>query len=175
MIDMAKARGLKGCTFKKGDLESLGEFTDLADEVLLIGLIDYLDDPQEGLRALGSCVKHGGSIILSFRNKFSIPFFLRETSKKIWRRLKGASAETERAFDADVLENAFSSRRDLVPFLKSVGFTSFDVQFLDASPIFFRVNLPKWLWKVLFVVDRIFSRRFLSVFAASGVLKATKK
>jgi SAM-dependent methyltransferase len=133
MIDMAKARGLKGCTFKKGDLESLGEFADLADEVLLIGLIDYLDDPQEGLRVLGSCVKPGGSIILSFRNKFSIPFFLRETSKKIWRRLKGASAETARAFDADVLENAFSSRRDLVPFLKSVGFTHFEVRFLDAS------------------------------------------
>lgn len=175
MIELAEEKGLQGCTYRQGDLSVLSDYRSQAGAVLLIGLIDYLSDPFEGLRVLGECVKPGGCLIMSFRNKYSLPFVLREVAKKLWRLVKGKSSNTERAFEADVLENAFSAGKELIPYLRTLGFDKFSVSFLDASPVFFRVHLPKTLWRLLYAMDRALSVRWLSYFAASGVLKAVKR
>ena len=74
-----------------------------------------------------------------------------------------------------MLENSFVPRRDLEPILRAEGFREVTVDYLDASPIFFNVPVPRALWHALGVVDRWLSRPGLSFLCASGVLMASKK
>ncbi len=175
MIDLAKQMNIPGAEYHLGDLELLAKFPATADTVLLIGLIDYLEEPAEGLRQLARTVKPGGRIILSFRNRRSFPRLFRDTCKALWRSLKRETHEHGTAFAAPVLERSFVPGRDFIPVLREEGFTEFEVRYLDASPIFWKMPLPKWLWHFWKKCDAIFARPFLSFFCASGVLMASGK
>lgn len=175
MIDLAKAQNIPGAEYHLGDLELLERFRAAADTVLLIGLIDYLEHPSEGLRALARTVKPGGRIILSFRNRRSLPRVMRDTCKAVWRSVKSESHEHGTAFAAPVLERSFVPARDFVPVLREEGFTEFEVRYLDASPIFWKMPLPKPLWHLGKKMDELFARPTLSAFCASGVLMASAK
>lgn len=177
MVELAKAMNLPGAQYHVGDLESLAAFENTADTVLLIGLIDYLENPAEGLRRLSRCVKPGGRIILSFRNHYSLPRWLRNTLKSIWVGLRGSgqSDVDTTAFAAPVLENSFAPERDFIPLLREAGFTQFEIGYIDCSPVFFNVPLPGPLWNIWKKLDEIFSGPALSVFCASGVLCASAK
>lgn len=181
MVELARQMNLPNAEFHVGDLNLLDKFQKTADTVLLIGLIDYLQEPEIGLRTLARCVKPGGRLIMSFRNHNSIPRILRNSAKTIWRGLKksGGARHSVRAadtaFEAPVLENSFVPARDLIPLLKSEGFGKVDVNYLDCSPIFFNAPLPKPVWKIWKRADAILSSRALSFMCASGVLVASGK
>lgn len=175
MIDLAVTMNVPNSEYHLGDLELLPKFKDTADTVLLIGLIDYLEDPAEGLRQLARTVKPGGRIILSFRNRRSLPRFLRDTCKALWRAVKRESHESGKAFSAPVLERSFVPQRDFIPVLREEGFTEFEVRYLDCSPVFWKMPLPKPIWHIWKKLDEIFSRGFLSMFCASGALMASAK
>ena len=175
MIELAEAMKLPNAEYHLGDLESLKNFENNADTVLLIGLIDYLEDPAEGLRRLSKCVKPGGRIILSFRNHYSVPRVMRNASKAIWNSVRGKKKEEQTAFEAPVLENSFVPSRDFIPLLREAGFTEFEVRYLDCSPIFFNMPLPKPIWSIGKKLDEIFSCGLLSFMCASGALMAYNK
>jgi SAM-dependent methyltransferase len=175
MIDLAVAMKLPNSEFHQGDLSLLEKFQGAADTVLLIGLIDYLEHPEEGLKALAKAVKPGGRIILSFRNHRSFPRLLRNGAKAAYRAVKGEKAGAETAFAAPVLERSFVPGRDFIPLLREAGFTEFKTHYLDSSPIFWKMPLPKWLWHVWKKGDAVFSQPWLSFLCASGVLMASGK
>jgi SAM-dependent methyltransferase len=175
MIDLAVEMNLPRAEYHRGDLALLGQFKAKADTVLLIGLIDYLEDPVEGLRALARCVKPGGRIILSFRNHRSIPRLLRNSCKAAYRAFKSESHESGTAFAAPVLERSFVPQRDLIPTLRDEGFQEFETRYLDASPVFWKMPLPKPIWHLWKKADAVFSQPFLSGLCASGVLMASAK
>lgn len=177
MVELAQAMKLTGAEFHLGDLDSLAKFESTADTVLLIGLIDYLEDPAEGLRRLARCVKPSGRIILSFRNHNSVPRWLRNTLKASWVALRGEgkSDKDTTAFAAPVLENSFVPERDFIPLLRETGFTQFDIGYLDCSPIFFKMPLPGPLWDIWKKMDELFSGPALAWMCASGVLCASGK
>jgi SAM-dependent methyltransferase len=136
--------------------------------VLLIGLIDYLEQPEEGLRRLARCVKPGGRMILSFRNHRSVPRLLRNTAKHLWRGLKPSGRDQRTAFAAPVLENSFVPRRDFAPLLRGEGFQQFDIHYLDCSPVFFNLPLPRPVWKLWKSADAALSVPASGVLVASG-------
>ena len=175
MVELAKQMQLPNAEFHVGDLNLLDRFQNSADTVLLIGLIDYLQEPEIGLQKLARCVKPGGRLIMSFRNHNSIPRVLRNSAKAVWRRLKKSGRQSGTAFAAPVLENSFVPGRDLIPLLQSEGFANVEVNYLDCSPIFFNAPLPKPVWKIWKRADEIFSCRTLSFMCASGVLIASGK
>jgi SAM-dependent methyltransferase len=176
MIELARAMGLPGAEFHEGDLAVLEKFRETADAVLLIGLIDYLADPADGLRKLARCVKPGGRIILSFRNHFSLPRLLRNASKAAWRAIKGRGGAPETtAFEAPVLENSFSPGRDLIPVLRGEGFRKFEVRYLDCSPVFFNLPLGKPLWEFGRRFDAAVASPLTAPLCASGVLIGSDK
>jgi SAM-dependent methyltransferase len=175
MVELAKGMNIPRAEFHIGDLEALGKFHNAADTVLLIGLIDYLEDPAEGLRRLSKCVRPGGRLILSFRNHRSVPRLLRNSSKAVWGALRGSKRKNETAFEAPVLENSFVPQRDFIPLLGECGFTQFDVRYLDCSPIFFNMPLPKPIWSLGRKLDAAFSCSALSFMCASGVVMAYGK
>ncbi len=175
MIDLAKAMSIPNSEYHQGDLSVLEQFKGVADTVILIGLIDYLEHPAEGLKALAACVKPGGRIVVSFRNHYSFPRVFRNAAKAAYRMVKGEKKGATTAFEAPVLERSFVPGRDFVPLLREAGFTEFEVNYLDASPIFWKMPLWKWLWHTWKTMDKIFSQRWLSFLCASGVIMASKK
>lgn len=176
MVGLAAAMNLPGAEFYEGDLALLDRFPAAADAVLLIGLIDYLAEPAAGLRQLARCVKPGGRLILSFRNHRSLPRWLRNTSKSLWRAVARARRRSETtAFAAPVLENSFVPRRDLVPVLRGEGFREFAVHYLDCSPIFFNAPLGKTLWDFGRRLDALLAGPLTAPLCASGVLVAAGK
>jgi SAM-dependent methyltransferase len=175
MIDLARQMNLPNAEYHQGDLDLLDKFRNTANTVLLIGLIDYLQDPEPGLRKLSQCVKPGGRLIMSFRNHNSIPRILRNSAKAIWRGMRPARTTTDKAFSAPVLENSFVPAKHLIPVLESEGFGKVELNYLDCSPVFFNVPLPKPVWQIWKQTDKMLSQRFLSFMCASGVLVARNK
>jgi SAM-dependent methyltransferase len=175
MVQLAQDMNLPNSEYHVGDLDLLKKFTTSADTVLLIGLIDYLEDPATGLKELAKCVKPNGRLIMSFRNRRSIPRILRDFAKEIWRSAKTMQKEADTAFAAPVLENSFAPHRDLIPLLKAAGFEHVKVDYLDCSPIFFNLALPRSLWELGRKFDAMLSCRTLSFMCASGVLVASNK
>ena len=64
MVELARQMNLPNSEFHVGDLNLLDRFVTSADTMLMIGLIDYLEQPEIGLRKLARCVKPGGRLIL---------------------------------------------------------------------------------------------------------------
>jgi SAM-dependent methyltransferase len=174
MVEMARDLGLPNAEFHVGDLHALENHAGTADTVLLIGLIDYLQEPAAGLRRLARCVKPGGRIILSFRNHRSLPRALRSVSKSLWRAVRTPPDGARTAFEAPVLENSFVPDRDLMPILREEGFAEPTIEYLDCSPVHFNVSLPRRIWESWRKVDAVLARRAPTFLCASGVLMAQK-
>ena len=88
MVEEAKALELNNTKFEVGDIEALSKYTLSMDAVLAIGLIDYLEYPEHGIKSLADCVKSNGYLILSFRNRYSLPRYLRDWTRSIWGYFK---------------------------------------------------------------------------------------
>ncbi|PYQ45071.1 MAG: hypothetical protein DMF77_05305 [Acidobacteria bacterium] len=175
MVQMARELQLPNAEFHVGDLNSLGRYTAQADTVLLIGLIDYLQEPGDGLRRLARCVKPGGRLIMSFRNHVSLPRATRSAAKQAWRLWRRSRGAARTAFAAPVLENSFVPGRDLAPVLRAEGFDDPVVEFLDCSPVLFNLPLPRRVWEWWRRADEVLGRRAPTLLCASGVLMAEKR
>jgi ubiquinone/menaquinone biosynthesis C-methylase UbiE len=175
MVQMARELQLPNAEFHVGDLHSLDRYTAQADTVLLIGLIDYLEDPTDGLRRLARCVKPGGRLIMSFRNHVSLPRATRSAAKQVWRLWRRNRGAARTAFAAPVLENSFVPGRDLTPVLRAEGFGDPIIEFLDCSPVLFNLPLPRPVWEWWRRADEVLGRRAPTLLCASGVLMAEKR
>jgi len=175
MVEKARALNLPNCTFLQGDLETVARYRGEVDLVLMIGLIDYLSDPSMGLRKLAECVRPGGCLVLSFRNRMSLPVLLRGIARRLWRMVRRGRNTEKTAFAASVLENTFRPWVDLVPVLRAAGFSECEVRYLDCSPLFFRIPLTPLLWRLGRSLDRHLAGRATAWMCASGVLKASKR
>jgi SAM-dependent methyltransferase len=176
MVARAKALGLPRTTYVVGDLDTLERFRERADAVLAIGLIDYLEDPLDGLRRLSDCVRPGGVLIVSFRNSAALNTLLRGLAKRVWHLIFRRSPwRAGSAFVASVHEKAFNPRR-LETALRDFGLTEFDVRYHSANPFLF-ANLPlaRRVWFAWRRLDRPVSRWAPRVLCDAGVLRATKK
>ena len=175
MVELARGLNLPDAEYHVGDLGLLAKFQRRADTLLVIGLVDYLQAPEAGLRQLARAVKPGGRLILSFRNHRSVPRLLRNSAKAVWRSVRRSSPDRGKAFAAPVLENSFVPHRDLIPILIEEGFTGFTIDYLDCSPVFWNMRLPRPVWKMWKRLDELVACRALSWMCASGALMAFGK
>ena len=175
MVARAEALGLPRASYVVGDLDSLADFRGRADVVLAIGLIDYLEDPVDGLRKLADCLKPGGVLIVSFRNGAALNTHLRRLAKSVWRTFfKRARWRADSAFVAEVHEKPFTPAVLEQP-LRELGFGEFAVRYHSANPgLFVSVPLPPGIWQRWRRLDRAASRRAPRVLCDAGVLRATK-
>lgn len=175
MVERADALGVPRARYVVGDLDALEQFRGSADAVLAIGLIDYLEDTGDGLRRLAECLKPGGVLIVSFRNRAALNTALRAVAKAVWRRLFRRSRwRADSAFVAPVHEKPFSPGLLESP-LRELGLTGFAVRYHSVNPVFFfNVPLPRRVWDALLRVDRALSKRAPRVLCDAGVLRAHK-
>lgn len=175
MVARAEALGLERATYVVGDLDSLAAFRGSADAVLAIGLIDYLEDPEHGLRRLADCLKPGGVLIVSFRNAAALNTNLRRVAKSVWRTFfRRARWRADSAFVADVYEKPFTPAMLTGP-LRKLGLDEFATRYHSANPgLFVNVPLSPGIWRRWRRVDRALSRHVPRVFCDAGVLRATK-
>ncbi len=175
MVERAKALNLRNSEFMVGDLDSLSSFRKSMDAVLAIGLIDYLEHPDRGMELLAECVKPGGYLILSFRNRFSLPRVLRDLAKIPWRILpKQKTAQSHKAFFSDVHEWSFDFYLQLRPKLIQLGFDNFEVNYFNCSPFFFNFPIPPWLWQKWHDLDSRLASRHIHRTCSGGVLIARR-
>ncbi len=173
MVQRATALGLNSARYLVGDLNSLAEFKGQMDGVLAIGLLDYLEDPHEGIEALSRCVRPGGVMIVSFRNRYSLPRLLRDFARTLlhpWRR-----PSNRRAFFGLVHERAFDVSSELIPALQCRGFERFDTAYFNCSPMFFDVPMPAWLWRRWHLWDVALASPSTRYCCSGGVLVAQKR
>jgi SAM-dependent methyltransferase len=175
MVARAEALGVPRATYVVGDLEALEPFRESVDAVLAIGLIDYLEDPQDGLRRLTEALKPGGVLIVSFRNRAALNTVLRRVAKAIWLRLFRTSRwRADSAFVAPVHEKPFSPGVLESP-LRRLGLTDLTVRYHSVNPLFFfSIPLPRRLWTAWLRLDRAVSRHAPRVACDAGVLRARK-
>lgn len=176
MVERGRALNLPNAEFHVGDLDVLRSYRQRADAVLAIGLLDYLEEPTRGLQALASCVKPGGSLILSFRNRVSVPRILRDAAKRLWRALAPKPASSERrAFFADVHERSFDFQGQLRPELEALGFEECEARYFNCSPIFFNFPLPRRLWSGWYALDSALAGAATRWMCSGGVLMARRR
>jgi SAM-dependent methyltransferase len=175
MVERARALGVPGATYVVGDLDALGPFRARADVVLAIGLVDYLEDPVDGLRRLSECLVPGGVLIVSFRNSRALNTALRSVAKAVWLRFfRGSRWRSGSAFVAPVHEKPFSPET-LEPRLRELGLGDFAVRHHSVNPLlFFNVPLPRRLWSAWLRADRTASRWAPRLLCDAGVLRARK-
>lgn len=171
MVERARELQLPGASYAVGDLDSLAGHREGADAVLAIGLLDYLEDPIRGLDALAACVRPSGQLILSFRNRHSLPRLLRDGLKVVWRWIVPAALRPAgRAFCSPIHERSFDWHRDLMPTLRRLGFEAVDVRFFNCSPIFWNFPLPRWMWKVWRAADARLASPRTRALCSGGIL-----
>jgi SAM-dependent methyltransferase len=175
MVERAEALGIPHTTYAVGDLDELERFRGTADAVIAIGLIDYLEDTEAGLRRLTDCLRPGGVLIVSFRNAEALNTGLRAVAKRIWRRFFGRSRwRAQTAFVAPVHEKPFTPRR-LFAILGGFGMVEPVVRYHSANPIlFFNVPLKRGLWSRWLRFDRRVSGRVPRLLCDAGVLRMRK-
>ena len=172
MVERASALNLPNTEYRVGDLDVLDSYRGAADAALAIGLLDYLEDPDAGLDRLAACVRPGGSLIVSFRNRNSVPRLLRDGAKAMLRPFRGE--QRTRALLTHVHEKSFDPVTQLVPALAQLGFTRFETAYFNCSPFFFSFPLPRWLWTAWSKWDAAVASERTRWLCSGGVLAARK-
>jgi SAM-dependent methyltransferase len=176
MIERAEALGIPDATYVQGDLDALEPFRGEVDAVLAIGLIDYLEHPKEGLGRLVDCLRPGGVLLLSFRNRRSVNTALRNGAKAVWRRVfSRARWRSQSAFVSSAHEKAFTPAW-LRAALTELGMDAFDVRYHNVTPLLFvNVPLPRRVWRAWRRLDRSVASYAPRVLCDAGVIAARKR
>lgn len=175
MVEYARSLNLANAEFVNGDLEALAQFRGQADVLMAIGLIDYLEDPHDGIRRLVECLKPGGTLLVSFRNRRSLVNIMRDAARVVWRKLLGGVKWRQNsAFTSAVTDRTFSYGSDLRPRLTALGCDEFRVRYLNFSPMFFSISMPRFIWRFWVACDRLLAGRFTRWSCSAGVISATK-
>ena len=173
MVQRARDLNLPSAEFAVGDLETLRAYRNQMDGVIAIGLLDYLEHPWQGIQELSDCVKPGGVLILSFRNRYSVPRVLRDFAKVLIRPFRYESAP--QAFFTLVHERSFDSPSQLVPALQRLGYDRFETEYFNCSPFFFDFAIPSGLWHRWWKWDGAAASARTRHFCSGGVILAVKK
>jgi SAM-dependent methyltransferase len=172
MVQRARALNLAGAEYLAGDLQTLENYRDQMDGVLAIGLLDYLEDPWQGIEALSDCVKPGGVLMVSFRNRYSVPRILRDVAKvAVWPLRRQSHRQ---AFFSLVHERSFDVSSELLPGLRRLGYDRFETAYFNCSPFFFNFPIPPLLWRRWHDWDGGLAARKTRYFCSGGVLIAKK-
>ena len=132
------------------------------DYVLAIGLIDYVEEPLRVIQLLTNCLNKNGHLIISFRNRYSLPRFFRDTIKFIWNKiLKRKVTKSNKAFFASVHEHSFDFSTQLLPILKSLEFNSFTTKYFNCSPFFFNFPIHSKIWNKWYRLDSHLSNHYI--------------
>ncbi len=172
MVRHARALALPKAEFHVGDLDFLEDRKERFAAALSIGLVDYLETPEQGIGKLADSVKPGGWLILSFRNRWSLPRILRDAAKYCLRRFRLKS--DRRAFFSPVHEHSFDFRSQLYPLLDRSGFDEFEVRYFNCSPFFFDFPMPGALWRLWRSVDAVLCALPLRAMCSGGVMCARR-
>jgi SAM-dependent methyltransferase len=172
MVQRAEDLNLATAEYLVGDLPTLKNYQGQLDGVLAVGLLDYLEDPWEGIEALSGCVKPGGVLILSFRNRYSVPRTLRDFAKLLVQPFRRQSHR--RAFLALVHERSFDSSSELLPALRRFGYDRFETAYFNCSPFFFDFPIPAPLWHRGRQWDAALASKRTRHFCSGGVVIAHK-
>jgi SAM-dependent methyltransferase len=172
MVQHARDLNLQGAEYQVGDLRILDNYRNQLEGVLAIGLLDYLENPWEGITALSDCVKPGGVLVLSFRNRYSVPRMLRDVAKVFAHPFR---RETDRrAFFSPVHERSFDSSSQLVPALRKLNYRQFETAYFNCSPLFFDFPLPARLWEKWRQWDGLAASPRTRYLCSGGVVMARK-
>ena len=175
MVDEAKAKKIKNAIFEVGDIDILHKYANSMDLVLAIGLIDYLEHPKEGINILAKCVTKDGYLILSFRNRYSLPTYLRDFTRKVRNFFNNThGGGLKKAFFSDVNEHSFDYSLHLKPTLKMLGFQNIEVEYFNCSPFFFDFPIIPWLYNKWYKLDLILAKKYNKIFCSGGVLICRK-
>mgnify|MGYP001354628897 CR=1 FL=1 len=176
MVKMAQALKLENAIFEVGDVDSLNDYEGKIDYVVAIGLIDYVEEPMKVIRLLSGCVNEDGNLIISFRNRYSLPRILRDIVKWISGRvLKNKFKNSEKVFFTSQHEHSFDFTTQILPVLKGLGFNSFKVKYFNCSPIFFNFSIKPWIWYKWFKIDLKMSTSLTKIFCSGFVVSASKE
>lgn len=176
MVERARALKLENAKFEVGDIESLNNYIAQIDYVLAIGLIDYLEEPLEVITLLANCIKDDGHIVLSFRNRYSLPGLLRDIIKFIWNRIFSKKVpKSDKVFFTTQHEHSFDFSTEIFPALKALGFNNFKLKYFNCSPVFFNFPLKPWIWNIWFKIDSKIAGRLTKIFCSGFVVCATKE
>ena len=175
MVELAQSLNLKNAEFKVGDIDSLIKYQGEMDYALAIGLIDYVEDPIKVIKLLKNCLKEDGHLIISFRNRYSLPRFFRDTIKLIWKKiLKNKITKSNKAFFSNVNEHSFDFSTQLLPVLRSLGFNSFTTKYFNCSPFFFNFPIKSRIWHKWYKLDSKLSGNLTRFFCSGCVVLANK-
>ena len=175
MVERAQSLKLENAKFRVGDIDSLNKYKGEMDYVLAIGLIDYVEEPLRVIQLLTNCLNKNGHLIISFRNRFSVPRFFRDTIKLIWNKiLKKEVTKSNKAFFASVHEHSFDFSTQLLPILKSLGFNSFTTKYFNCSPFFFNFPIHSKIWDKWYRLDSHLSNHYMRYLCSGGVVFASK-
>jgi SAM-dependent methyltransferase len=174
MVACSKELGLPNAEYIVGDLETLDSYQSQKDLVLAIGLIDYLENVPDGIARLAACVRPDGHLILSFRNRYSVPRALRDGSKVVLRNLPIRTQSSKKAFFAKVHEKSFDVKRHLIPELTSLGFRDFEARYFNCSPMFFDFPRPNFVWRSWYAADEVLASPNTRFLCSGGVMAARK-
>ena len=175
MVERAQSLNLENAEFIVGDIDSLNKYQGEMDYVLAIGLIDYVEQPLEVIQLLTNCLNKNGHLIISFRNRFSLPRYFRDTIKLIWNKiLKRKVTKSSKAFFASVHEHSFDFSTQLLPILKSLGFNSFTTKYFNCSPFFFNFPIHSKVWDKWYRLDSHLSNYYTRYLCSGGVVFASK-
>jgi SAM-dependent methyltransferase len=171
MVNIAKRANLPNSKFIVGDLETLADFEGQMDLVLAIGLIDYLEDMPAGIARLAACVKPGGHLVVSFRNRYSVPSLLRDFSKVVLRPLaKNSPQAQQKAFFAKVHEKSVDVNSQLLPQFEKLGFGNAKTQYFNCSPFFFNFPMPRLIWRPWLALDERMAGSLTRWMCSGGVV-----
>ncbi|MEP6916733.1 MAG: methyltransferase domain-containing protein [Acidobacteriota bacterium] len=173
MVQHARDMNLRAAEYEVGDLRSLGNYRNQMDGVLAIGLLDYLEKPWDGIAALSDCVKPGGVLVLSFRNRYSVPRILRDVAKVFAHPFRRQT--DRRAFFSPVHERSFDSASELVPALRKMNYHQVETAYFNCSPLFFDFPMQPRLWERWRQWDGAVASPRTSFLCSGGVVIARKQ
>ena len=175
MVERAKSLKLENAKFEVGDIKSLVKYQGGMDYILATGLIDYVEDPIKVIKLLANCLKVDGHLIISFRNRYSLPSISRDTLKLILKKiLKNKVSKSNKAFFANVHEHSFDFLTQLYPLLIKLGFNEFQTEYFNCSPLFFNFSINSKIWDKWYKLDSYLSNHYTRYLCSGGVVFASK-
>ena len=175
MVRLAERMNNPLATFEIGGLNTLNHYNEEFDAVLAIGLLDYLEHIASAIEQFANTLLPGGYLIISFRNKRSLPTIGRDITRKILKSwFLNLKWRSNSVFMSSIKERSYSAPSDLIPMLLHQGFQVLNLVYFDCSPLFFNFPLPLPIWESWLKFDPCVARNWTRCLCSSGVLAARK-
>lgn len=123
MIEIAKARNLSNAEFSVGRVEALQFRDGVFDAVVCVGVLEYLDNIEEGIREIARITKAGGAVIFTTQSAASILNKLDYLIRLALRLLYGIiKIDFSKSFMNYDFWPRMLSNKEIAPLLQKYGF-----------------------------------------------------